>query len=84
VGFRRAISLEGDARFNSSEAWILASAVGLLMAALISMDATSRAAQKRCDLGNYPWRQYCLAALVVGPGWFGPLLDRSAFVPFCS
>jgi low temperature requirement protein LtrA len=79
VGFRRAISLEADAHLSASETQILTAAVAVLMVALISMGATSDAAQKRCGLGNYLWPQYLIAALVVGLGHFGPFVPRAAF-----
>lgn len=80
VGFRRAISLETDSRLSTSESWILTSAVAMLMVALISMGATSDAAQKRGGLSNHLWPQYFITALVAGFGWLGPLMPRTAFV----
>jgi low temperature requirement protein LtrA len=80
VGFRRAISLQADSRLSASESWILTSAVAMLMIALISMSATSEAAQRRRSSGKSLFLQYFVAVLIAGFGWLGPPMPQAAFI----
>jgi hypothetical protein len=60
VGFERMISLQSGERLTGGEAWVLCSAVAVLMAALISIGATSESSQKRRNRTRYLWAQYGL------------------------
>ena len=63
VGFERMISLQSGGRLTSGEAWVLCSAVAVLMAALISIGATSESSQKRRNRTRYLWAQYGLIGI---------------------
>jgi len=62
VGFERMISLQSGGRLTGGESWVLCSAVAVLMAALISIGATSESSQKRRNRTRYLWAQYGLMA----------------------
>ena len=63
VGFERMISLQSGERLTGGEAWVLCSAVAVLMAALISIGATSESSQKRRNRTRYLWAQYGLIGI---------------------
>ena len=65
VGFERMISLQSAERLTRGETWVLCSAVAVLMAALISIGATSESSQKRCNRTRYLWAQYGLIGIAV-------------------
>jgi low temperature requirement protein LtrA len=63
VGFERMISLQSGGRLTGGESWVLCSAVAVLMAALISIGATSESSQKRRNRTRYMWAQYGLIGI---------------------
>jgi low temperature requirement protein LtrA len=63
VGFERMISLQSGGRLTGGESWVLCSAVAVLMAALISIGATSESSQKRRNRTRYLWVQYGLIGI---------------------
>lgn len=63
VGFERMISLQSGGRLTGGESWVLCSAVAVLMAALISIGATSESSQKRRNRTRYLWAQYGLIGI---------------------
>jgi low temperature requirement protein LtrA len=63
VGFERMISLPSGERLTRGETWVLGSAVAVLMAALISIGATSESSQKRSNRTRYLWAQYGLIGI---------------------
>jgi low temperature requirement protein LtrA len=71
VGFERMISLRAGERLTRAEAWVLCSAVAVLMAALISIGATSESSQNRRGRIGYLCAQYGLVG-------FAGLLGLSA------
>lgn len=76
AGFEHLISLRNGERLTGTEAWVLCSAVAVLMAALASIGATSEISQTHAGRRGYLWAQYGLIAVAVGFGMFAHGLHR--------
>jgi low temperature requirement protein LtrA len=63
VGFEHLISLQGGKQLTGTEAWVLCSAVAVLMAALIGISATSEVSQRRRNRSWHLWAQFGLIAV---------------------
>jgi len=79
VGFEHMISLESGERLTRSEALVLCSAVAVLMAAVISIGATSEGAQ-RGNQRRYLWAQYGLIGVVAVLATYANSLHRVVLV----
>jgi low temperature requirement protein LtrA len=79
VGFQRMISLQANGRLTAGEGWVLCGAVGVSMAALIGIGATSEAAQKRGRRG-YVWAQVGLIVAIALLGIWASGLHRVVLV----
>jgi len=80
VGFERMISLQSGERLTGGEAWVLCSAVAVLMAGLISIGATSEASQKRRSRMQYLVAQCGLIAVAGLIGFTAIGLSRVVLV----
>src|SRR6266568_4075367 len=80
VGFERVISLQSGGRLTAGEAWVLCSAVAVLMAALISIAATSESSQKRRNRVRYLGAQYGLIGIAGLLGFIAVGLPRVILV----
>jgi hypothetical protein len=76
VGFEHLISLQNSEQLTATEAWVLCSAVAVLMAALASIWATSEISQTHADHRRYLWAQYGLIAVAVVLGMVAHDLHR--------
>ncbi len=80
VGFQHMISLQSGEQLTSTEAWILCSAVAILMSALIAICATSKSAQRRPHRTRYLIAQFSLLVVVLALGAFATSLHRVLLV----
>jgi low temperature requirement protein LtrA len=80
VGFERMISLQSGSQLTGAEAWVLCSAVAVLMAALVSIGATSEAAQRQRNQQASLFAQYAFIGVVALLGMYGTSLHRVALV----
>jgi len=87
IGIYRVIALPSGTLLPALEAKILAYSVATAMAALVTIGATSEAAQRREALANFLWPQYLLAATVAILGTYSghllPVLLVLAFTLIC-
>jgi len=74
------ISLQSGERLTGGESWVLCSAVALLMAALVSIAATSESSQKRRNRTRYLWAQYGLVGIAGFPGFTAVGISRVILV----
>jgi low temperature requirement protein LtrA len=79
AGLRHLISLESGEHPHAPEAWILTSAVAMVMFALIVAGTTSVNSIRRYGHGQRIGRQCFVACLALASGAVGPMLHRSAF-----
>ena len=80
VGFERMISLQAGEQLTRTEAWILCSAVALLMAALITIGGTSDSSQRRRDRSRRLLAQYALISIAALLGVAAISLHRIVLV----
>ena len=80
VGFEHMISLQAGEQLTRTEAWILCSAVALLMAALISIGGTSDSSQRRRDRNRRLLVQYALISIAALLGVAAISLHRVVLV----
>jgi low temperature requirement protein LtrA len=87
IGIYHVIALPSGMYLPALEAKILAYAVAMMMAAMVTIGATSEAAQKREGLANFLWPQYLLTAAVAILGTLSthllPVLLVLAFTLIC-
>jgi low temperature requirement protein LtrA len=80
IGFEHLITLQSGEQLTGKQVWILCSAVGLLMTALISIAATSDVARKHERSARYVWAQSALIGIPIMLGIVAPVLHRVVLV----